>query len=171
MLPNYAEPGYQMQAQKPQAQNRSWSTNPEAYSRHTLGAPFEQPLPSTEMALPAYSDNIAPYDSSITSTLHPFFKQGNRCSLNGFASGHPAILSRADTERDDDDRNDNLSFGLGLTRQKTEVCPVQVSGGEMNGLGLGLGIDLEAVNARLLGHGEGSELHGREFAYLSSVID
>jgi len=170
MLPNYAQAAYQSQPQKMQAQTQSWSTNPAAYSRHTLAAPIEPSMHYIEIASPAPSNNIVQHDNSTTTTLHPFFKQGNRTSLNGFTSNNPAVLSRADTERDDDDRNDNLSLGLGLTRQKMDVLPVQVHGNGVDGLGLGLGIDLNAVNARLSGETDESEANNREFAYLGSVI-
>lgn len=169
MLPNYTQVGYQPQPQKMQAQTQSWSTNPAAYSRHTLAAPIE-PSMHIEIASPAGSNSIGQHNSSTTTALHPFFKQGDRGSLGGFGSNHD-VLSRADTERDDDDdRNDNLSLGLGLTRQKMDVLPVHVHGNGVEGLGLGLGIDLDAVNARLLGERDEIEAENREFAYLGSVI-
>lgn len=165
MLPNYTQAGYQPQPRKTVAQDQPWVASPAAYSRHTLGAPLEQPVPLGQMALSAYStSNMAHEYHNVTSTLHPFFRQGNRHSLNRLSSSHrAAALSRANT--DDDDHNDNLSLGLGLTRQKMDVLP-------MNGMGLGLGVDLEAVNARLLSREDEnkSPYKSREFAYLGSII-
>lgn len=171
MLPNYAQADYEA---KPTALGQSWSMHPEAYSRHTLGNPSLPSIPLRQAGLPAYANTTAsPYDES-TSTLHPFFTQGNRHSVNGASSAHPpAVLSRADTERGDD-HTDDVALDLGLMRQKMDVFPVNVS--EMGakgtgcGLGLGLGIDLDAVNAKLLGQNDSGELDAREFAYLRDVI-